>query len=204
MVDEGRRGGVLLRIVRTHALRAGESKLDARHTPDRDMTEHARLVLADCELAAIDLQAASGTEAWTPRWVGLLALLRAVGHVLKNRDRRADPRLAEAIDAAWWRLNETKPAPAIFWGFIESERNLVLKTYDIRVRMKTTIRPGVAVLNRRTGEVSATPSEPTLHNYVLGGGPFQGKDPGMVARDAIAFWRGFLDEVDAAAGEAAQ
>jgi hypothetical protein len=51
------------------------------------MTQHARVVLSDCNDAISDLTADLGEATWRRRWVTVLTLLRAVGHVL-DRPRR--------------------------------------------------------------------------------------------------------------------
>lgn len=51
------------------------------------MTVHAREVLRDCERVLDVITADMPTELWRPRWAGLVALLRSVGHVLDKVDR---------------------------------------------------------------------------------------------------------------------
>ena len=50
------------------------------------MTVAARRVLADCEVVLEMLDAEREEQRWRVLWVGALALLRAVGHVLRKVD----------------------------------------------------------------------------------------------------------------------
>jgi len=92
------------------------------------MTTAARLVLGDCERILADIKEDMPSELWRPRWAGLVALLRAVGHVLDKVDGARSPEAKRAIQAAWKDLSDSKPEPRIFWEFVEAERNNVLKT----------------------------------------------------------------------------
>jgi hypothetical protein len=57
----------------------------------RTMTLVARKVLADCETAHQLLKKEEMESAtWRVHWVGCLALLRAVGHILHHVDGEAD------------------------------------------------------------------------------------------------------------------
>jgi hypothetical protein len=151
------------------------------------VTAHARLVLADCEMALGDVEAGTATEVWRTRWVGLVALLRVVGHVLNNVDAEVSREATEAIRSAWMRLHDSKPEPWIFWSFIEDERNNVLKLYQLAPRKNITLRPGAV----------GQPSGPTTHELFFTGGSYRGRPPLDVCRDAIAFWRAYVDEIDA-------
>ena len=92
------------------------------------MTAAARRVLADCKAA---LEMLEDERRWRVGWVGALALLRAVGHVLRNVDGRT-PRAQAAINAAYdsWKA---KPEHLVFREFIERERNNILKEYRLSV-----------------------------------------------------------------------
>jgi hypothetical protein len=46
----------------------------------------ARDVLSDCKQALEDFDAAGATPYWRTRWTAVVALLRAVGHVLHKID----------------------------------------------------------------------------------------------------------------------
>jgi hypothetical protein len=74
----------------------------------------AREVLSDCELALKDFEAAGPTPYWRTRWTALVALLRAVGHVLDKIDAARGGELKEAIAQAWAELNKTNQNHAFF------------------------------------------------------------------------------------------
>src|ERR1044072_2597686 len=96
------------------------------------MALRARIVLADCETALADLNAGvTANQPMRTRWVALVTLLRAVGHVLQKADRpESDQETQKRIDDAWDQLcRETRPH--IFHDFIEAERNDTLKQYEI-------------------------------------------------------------------------
>ena len=104
------------------------------------MTATARQVLQDCETLLADLRQ---QELWGPlfrlRWAGLVALLRAVGHVLDKVDGKASPEARAAIRTAWAAHQPPNPAGAIFWSFIEHERDNILKQYTFGAAVNRTI-----------------------------------------------------------------
>ena len=146
------------------------------------MTAAARLVLDDCREALSELQEDPTGSLWRRRYVACIALLRAVGHVLKNVDTKTSAKHKVAIDAQWQKLQSTKPEPKIFWLFIVNERNRFLKTYGPVAGQNAAVFPGQ---NR----------EPE-HTYVMKDGPFKGADPRTLVTDAIGWWEGELDAID--------
>ncbi|HEV8662006.1 MAG TPA: hypothetical protein VGT06_02510 [Candidatus Methylomirabilis sp.] len=160
------------------------------------MTLHAREVLRDCQRVLDHITGDMRTELWRPRWAGLVALLRAVGHVLKKVDGKTSDAAREVIESAWKDLGQSKPEPTIFWEFIEAERNNVLKAYEIGTGVNITVRPGTAWLNLATGETGSGPGGPTTFEAFMRSGPFEGRDPLELCREAIAFWQGYLDSID--------
>jgi hypothetical protein len=160
------------------------------------MTVHAREVLRDCQRLLDIITADMPTELWRPRWAGLVALLRAVGHVLDKVDGNKSDGSRKVIDSAWQELCQSKPEPSIFWEFIEAERNNVLKAYVIGTGVNITVRPGTARLNLGNGETGSGPSGPTTFEAFMRSGPFQGRDPIELCREAIAFWHRYLDAID--------
>lgn len=160
------------------------------------MTVQARLVLSDCERLLAEIQKDMPTELWRPRWAGLVALLRAVGHVLHNVDSRDSGKAKQVIEARWNDLLKSKPEPKIFWEFIAKERNIVLKMYEVSAGVNVTARPGTIYLNLATGQQHSSPSGPTTFDGFMRAGHFAGKDPLVLCRDAIEFWRAYLDLID--------
>ena len=96
------------------------------------MTEAARRVLGDCKAALDMLEDEEHEQRWKVLWAGAMALLRAVGHVLRKVDGE-DARLRPLIDAAYDRWKADRSTIAVFWKFIEEERNNILKEYRFSV-----------------------------------------------------------------------
>ena len=116
------------------------------------------------------------------RWAGLVPLLRAVGHVLDKVDGKASPETRAAIDKAWEAHKPPNPAGAIFWSFIEHERDNILKAYTFGAGVNRTFRPDWG---------------PTTDNAFMRSGPFARRDPLDLAQLALDYWRTYLDEIDA-------
>lgn len=160
------------------------------------MTARAREVLKDCEYLLTEISKDLWGPLWRLRWAGLIALLRAVGHVLAKVDSKASIEAKSAIDEAWNRLNDAKPQPKIFWEFIDAERNNILKAYDFGAGVNMTVRPGHAIFDRATGQqIGATGIQSTF-NAFMRSGEFVDRDPLTLCQDAIDFWREYLDNVD--------
>lgn len=128
----------------------------------------------------------------------MITLLRTVLDVLDKVDRRTGtPEAQERIAAARKELFESKPDPRIFHEFIEDERNDTVHVYEIRARGRTIIQLGSVWWNPGTGESGGTPSGPAKYDFYMSDGPFKGRDPRELCRDAIEFWRQYLDNIDA-------
>ncbi|PQZ82818.1 MULTISPECIES: hypothetical protein [unclassified Brevundimonas] len=72
---------------------------------------------------------------WRIYWVAGLALLRTVGHVLAKVDAKTSPKHTDAVGALWTDFHADRARSAIFWNFIERERNSLLKTYSFGARL---------------------------------------------------------------------
>ena len=113
------------------------------------MTERARQVLDDARAAVSAHREDLFGPAFRISWFTVVGLLRSVGHVLGKVDSTHSPEMAAAIARSWSRLVESKPEPAIFWGFIDSERNRFLKNYEhgiTRMRIFRSSGPAPQVL----------------------------------------------------------
>ena len=88
----------------------------------------ARRVLNDCRIALTLLETTDDDDLFRVQWVGALALIRAVGHVLYKIDGRDDrvKSVAEAFYKRWTTVSEHP----IFRHFIDEQRNLILKEYE--------------------------------------------------------------------------
>jgi hypothetical protein len=99
----------------------------------------ARNVLDDCRYALTELRNDPQGAAYRVRWFGALAMLRAVGHVLRKVDAKSSPHLEQANSAWWDNLQIARPA---IWQFIDDDRNALLKEYDYRAAQNVTVRIG--------------------------------------------------------------
>jgi len=148
------------------------------------MTEGARQVLQDCRHARSQLVDGLMGRDWRLRWITAVILLRSVGYVLKKVDAKRSPKLRGVVDEMWERSNNSKPEPEILWEFIERDRDLILKEYEVRAGQGVVLTPG----------------EPTKFLYTMKSGAFAGHDQRDVIDRAIAWWEAYLDEVDRKAG----
>ena len=166
----------------------------------------AREALADCDSALSDFQAGANSPFQRSRWVAVMTLLRTVGLVLKDVDRpaaRATPDVQRRMDDAWKRLKaeEHNPAlrPHIFHDFIDAERYQAVHLYEIRSAVNVTIRPGAAPgspLDWAPVVTGGLGGFPTMYDFFMKDGPFKGRDPLDLCRDAIEFWRQYLDAIE--------
>lgn len=155
------------------------------HTAKTRMTRAAREVLEDCRGAMEEIVDGVQGRAWRIRWVAAVVLLRTVGYVLKTVDAKISDRYKQAIDVAWTALKQSEPDPAIFWGFIDAERNNIIHEYEVGAGQGVTVFPGQ--------------NKPADHHYLINTGPFAGRDQREVVREAITWWESYLDRIDQAA-----
>ncbi len=170
------------------------------------MKGRARAALADCENALVDFEASVNTSFQKTRWIAVMSLLRTVGLVLKEVDHpAASPDVQRRIDTAWKDLNATKPNPRIFHDFIDHERYQVVHLYEINTRVNATVAP---IPEPHTyflatmfddDEDSGFGWNPTTFTFFMRSGPFTGRDPCELCREAIQFWRNYLDGIDSGA-----
>jgi hypothetical protein len=149
------------------------------------MTQNARKVLEDCRFALSTFSDGIQGIEWRLKWVTIVALLRAVGHVLGKVDGKSDinPNISRTIEDKWDLLEKTKPNPVIFWEFIYKERNNILKSYDINAGQGVTIHVG-------TEPATAT------YNYPITSGYFKGREQRGIIKEAIEWWQSYLDSID--------
>lgn len=156
------------------------------------MTTAARQVLADCEVALEMLENEEDLRRWRIQWAGALALVRAVGHVLKKVDGQ-NPELSSSIDTQYkdWRSNRTENA--IFWDFIEKERNNILKEYrfnlhpleDVDVAVMLTLQDPETGDTKQLAEVF--PIGENIYRPVIDGFR-EGDDARDVYSEALEWW----------------
>ena len=157
-------------------------------------TAHARVVLEDCRQLLEEFRDDGLYLKHRFRWVAALALLRAVGHVLDKVDGSSSPAAREVISRAWEALNTTKPEPHIFWRFIDQGRNMVLKEY--RLGIQTIVSANVQIY-RDPQQAEEHPATPATISYLVTFGDYKGRPQKQVIREAIEWWEGYLDAIDA-------
>ena len=168
------------------------------------MTVGARQVLADCEIVLEMLESEDNLKRWRVHWVGALALLRAVGHVLVKVDGE-DKERRRVIDAAYRRWKTSRGTHAIFWEFIEEERNNVLKEYQFNLHPMEDVNVVVvaSVRHPKTGEVAQIPQVipigENIYRPILGGFS-EGNDARDVYREALDWWNKQLTEIESELG----
>ena len=162
------------------------------------MTMAARRVLADCEAALAMLEDERDSRRWRVLWVGALALLRAVGHVLWKVDGRT-PHAREAIKAAYERWKAKQSEHRVFREFIKKERDYILKEY--RLNVLDSAETGVAVVigdsdaGYITDETPFVLDENLFRPVTAGFGA--GEDARDVYREAIRWWEAELSRLEA-------
>ena len=150
------------------------------------MVQKARSVLADCKHALNLLQDEPQPDTFRVLWVAGVALARAVGHVLQKVDGEQNDHVKRAVASAFAAWKADKTGNAIFWEFIEEERNQVLKQYEVGF-----FAGPVDVL--AGGEV---------HNLdenlfcPITDGTFAGEDCRDILEQAIEWWERQLSEIE--------
>lgn len=166
------------------------------------MTSKAREVLDDCRLALTLLEDDTENGRWRVHWAAAVALVRAVGHVLKNVDATNDAAVARAATAAHKRWKSDASEHEIFREFIEKERNNLLKEYvsavhplsEVALAFELTAQPiegGDSVLTRHVAELDENIYRPMID------GPWEGDDARDVLNAAIEWWERELTSIDA-------
>jgi len=163
------------------------------------MTDKARRVLEDCKNALGDLYDEPNSMKWPVIWVGTLSLLRAVGHVLQNEDSKVSKEMKMAIKEVWESWKKDPEKNKIFFEFIKKDRDLILKEYRYRANVGITIRFPKGVSKDYIYRDGVKEVESVEYHYLISDGPFKNKDQRELVEEAIWWWMGQLDEIDARA-----
>ena len=137
-------------------------------------------------------------QRWRVLWIGAMALLRAVGHVLRNIDGETPQRLT-AIKAAYERWKADRSEHAVFYEFIDKERNNILKEYRLGVLDSAEVGLAILVDDPSAGNVASDAP------FVVGENLFRpiidgfgtGEDARDVYRTAIGWWDIELSRLEA-------
>jgi len=148
----------------------------------------ARTILSDCKNAQAVLEDESDTVRFRLFWVAGVVLLRAVGHVLHKVDRDRSPAIKLQIDQAYEKWKGDRETNAIFWEFIDDERNRMLKEYEIGF-----LSGPINVLVQPSGEIATLD-----HNLFcpIADGRYSGEDSRDVMAEGIAWWEKQLSAIE--------
>ena len=185
-----------------HMRPKGNPKMTAATT---HLASAAREVLARAEYMLTELRDDPQGIEWEAKLSASLALLRSVGHVLDKADGQREQCLRQPINS-WWRKIKAGKAnrnPQIFWGFIDEERNLILKYGELRTGESTMVAIVGVQMTALVGGQSPAPSPSpqqspsATHSYrMIGGSSFAGRDPRDLIEEAIKWWRSELDTIE--------
>jgi hypothetical protein len=151
------------------------------------MALKARNVLADCRTAVNLPQEETRPEVSRLYWVAGVALARAVGHVLQKVDGEHDATIQRAVASAYAAWKADKQANAIFWDFIEQERNQILKEYEVGFLAGPI-------------DIVAGAELHTLDEHLfcpIADGVFAGEDCRDILEQAIMWWESQLNRIEA-------
>ncbi len=170
----------------------------------------AHQVLDDCRIVLSKLERSDEESEFRVNWVTMVTMLRTVGHVLAKVDGQQNEVLENIIKIKWCEWKANKEKNKIFWQFIETERNTVLKTYEpsynpIGVNYVVYMGEPENVFYSDEGELSlgipnamleASTLDSGVYRPILGG-PFAWEDACRLAGEAIQWWSHQLTEIDA-------
>jgi hypothetical protein len=145
-------------------------------------------VLRDCEHALEMLQTENSFDNFRIIWVAAIAQVRSVGHVLDKVDGERSPGLKKIIAETYREWKTNKDANSIFWDFIESERNSVLKQYEFGF-----IFGPIGVITPADQEIDEI--DEGLFCPILDG-KFEGEDCRDVLSSAIEWWKKQLTNIE--------
>ena len=151
----------------------------------------AKLVLNDCRVALAWAEDAETEQEFRVRWVAVVALLRAVGHVLDKVDTMSSPHLSAAIKEKWKEWQANREDNQIFWKFIEAERNNILKQYEAGYEAGD-----ITVVVEGAGAPESFLLGDALYKPLKSDGPYEGEDARDVAQEAISWWERQLSAIE--------
>ena len=163
------------------------------------MTQTARIVLQDATHALLRHTDQLQCEEFRISWFAVVGLLRTVGHALDKVDSCKSDGLGTAVAHKWKELTGSRPEPELFLGFIEHERNRLLKNYEHGISRTLISRysSGEKVMLFDAGNAQgAILSNGTEIESYISDGPFAGRSEDEVGWDAVRWWHSYLDEVD--------
>lgn len=156
----------------------------------------ARNALDDCRYSFELLKAAHHEpQKWRVLWASTITLLRAVGHVLDNTDKPRSDKHRSTIDRAWNGWKDRRDENAIFFRFIQEERNNVIKEYKFGAAPEPVflVTEGGDQIVANNGNALVTEKE----HFRLTLDGYRGRDGREVIDEAIAWWDAELSKIEA-------
>lgn len=145
----------------------------------------SRAVIEDCRLCLDMMEEEENPDRFRVVWIGGLALLRSVGHCLKNIDCVNEPQ--RSILSECWQ--EWKDEP-IFSEFIVRSRNLALKEY------KVLAEEGVFGPVHIVGNCEELYEIPSFLFRQITDGFGEGEDSRDIFEEAIKWWEVKLNDLE--------
>lgn len=146
-------------------------------------------VLEDCEHALEMLQVEGSFDNFRVIWVAAIAQVRAVGHVLHKVDGERNPKLKKIIEDIFGDWKKNREGNAIFWDFIENERNSVLKQYEFGFLFGP-----IGIISTDDDE-EIQKLDKGLYCPILEG-RYEGEDCRDVLAEAIKWWKNQLSRIE--------
>ncbi len=164
----------------------------------------AEQVIKDCEFALCKHNSTLQGAEFRLSWWTIISLLRAIGHVLKNVDKKISTNHARIIDNEYKKLSQSKPKPEIYWCFIQTERNNFLKEYNYGVRRQLTNSwqtddgktASLSVLLDDQSGGRITPLLPSMYQEsFIKEGYYKGQDEHKIAEEALSWWKEYIENI---------
>jgi len=136
------------------------------------------------------------THRWRVSWVGAVALIRVVGHVLDKVDGKAEAELGRLANARFARWKQGAGDDRLFVEFIDRERNNILKQYAFGVDTSELV--SVAVVSHADEHSALVEETFNLDENLLRPLIWDGaiEDARDLYSSAIDWWQRELDELD--------
>lgn len=142
---------------------------------------YAKRVLSDVEHIHAMLEAEEDNSKFRILWVSALALIRAVGHVLKECDCKYDGALNLRVSNFFAECNSSRKENKIYFDFIKKERDLILKEYEFNYSESATL------LGYQENDVIAVSLDQCIF-CPINEGPYANEDCRDVLAIAISWW----------------
>jgi hypothetical protein len=109
-----------------------------------------------------------------------------VGHALRKVDAARNPELKPIVEQRYTAWKADPERARIFFEFIEQERNLILKEYEVRIEFSPMITTSEATHAWRVGSNIFCP---------VASGYYAAQDVRDVLREAVAWWDAELNRI---------